>query len=276
MRLSDFVADRPLFMDEGSLMGNIIGKPVFALFTMLRGDQLAPSGFLVVEPIASRVLFKSTMALRLFPQICGIASILVFYGLVRWLLAPCAVLLARLFVVSDDLVYYASEIKQYSTEVLAALLCTGLALDVLDRGLDGRRLAADRAVDDHSLVLAFVDVRHRCSGVGSFRDCRGRAAPAGCGSLVDSRCGLGSELYRCLPGGAGSTRPVYDHVCLLGVFFPSTTAEGPRRRSGGRIAAARRLRQSSEFRCTRSALGDGHAAGRLLDCRRRRPASLPT
>src|SRR4051812_24946792 len=83
------------------------------------------------------------MGVRLFPQLCAIASVFVFYGVARRLLAPRAMLLAlTLFVVSDDLVYYACEIKQYSTEVLAALLCTCFALDVLAQGLGGRRLTA--------------------------------------------------------------------------------------------------------------------------------------
>jgi hypothetical protein len=45
-----------------------------------------------------------------------------------------------MFVISDDLVYYSSELKQYATDVAIALLCTLAALRVLEQRITARRV----------------------------------------------------------------------------------------------------------------------------------------
>src|SRR5262249_17461821 len=102
MRLSDFLADRAPNLDQRPLKVSLHGWPLFEFFTMIRSGQVAPGGFLTIERIASRVFSGSAMGVRLFPLICGIASMFLFHRLARRLLAPRAALLAlTLFVVSD-------------------------------------------------------------------------------------------------------------------------------------------------------------------------------
>ena len=74
---------------------------------------------------------KSEYALRLFPLLCGIAAVLLFVRVAQAFLAPDVVPVAvLLFAAADAPIYYASEVKQYSTDVAAtlALIVLGLAL----------------------------------------------------------------------------------------------------------------------------------------------------
>jgi hypothetical protein len=131
-RVAQWLADRQIWLDEGSLAGNISTLSLPGLFGPLSGGQIAPPGFLVVEWVICRTLGCSAMALRLFPLVCGVGSIFVFRAVAERCLRPGAVWIAMaLFAVCDDLIYYASELKQYSTDVAAALICTrmGLALE---------------------------------------------------------------------------------------------------------------------------------------------------
>ena len=60
-------------MDEGSLLKNLVGLPVFDFTTRLTEYQLAPPGFLVVERMMVRLPFDHVWAARLIPFVCGVA-----------------------------------------------------------------------------------------------------------------------------------------------------------------------------------------------------------
>jgi hypothetical protein len=130
-RVAQYLADRGLWLDEQSLALNINGKTLADLFGTLEGTQLAPPAFLVIEWLAVRVLGNSPFSLRLFPLICAIASLYLFSRVsVRVLRAEAVLIAVGLFVLADDLIYYASEFKQYSTDVAVTLACDLLALRI--------------------------------------------------------------------------------------------------------------------------------------------------
>jgi len=123
-RIAQYLADRSLWLDEGSLRGNIARMTWRGLTGPLAGTQLAPPGFIAFEWAALRVLGDSRLALRLVPLIGGLASLGLFAEVARRCLRPRGVLIAAaMFAVSDDLIYFASELKQYSTDVAAGLAC---------------------------------------------------------------------------------------------------------------------------------------------------------
>ena len=123
-RLAPYVWDRPMWLDEGSLAGNITKTAVFDFSKPLFNDQLAPVGFLIVERLIFRVLGGSSRALRLIPLCAGIGALFLMRAVARRMLKPRAAVLAlAMFSLCDDLIYYATEIKQYSSDVLLALLC---------------------------------------------------------------------------------------------------------------------------------------------------------
>jgi uncharacterized membrane protein len=129
VRVRDYAYNRALWLDESLLSLNIIDRPFGELFHELSFNQAAPPGFLLVERASVALFGRSEYALRLFPLVCGIASIFLFVKISRAFLAPAAAVVAiGLFSVSDALVYYSSEVKQYSTDVAASLLIFAVAL----------------------------------------------------------------------------------------------------------------------------------------------------
>jgi hypothetical protein len=121
LRVHEYFQNRVIYLDESALLENIRGVPVFDLSPLSR-EQLAPPAFLVVERMMCRLLGDSRLALRLFPLLCSIVSLELMRRVAFRMLDRRAVPVAMgLFAVSYDLIYYASEIKQYSTDVLCAL-----------------------------------------------------------------------------------------------------------------------------------------------------------
>ena len=142
LRLADYANDRDLWLDEKYLGENVIGRPIFEFDRPLVHDQLAPPGFLVVARASSRVLGASPHALRFVPLVCGIASLFLLDAVARRSIAARAVpLVLALAAVSDDLIYYSTEFKQYMSDLVIALGCLLLAWDLEERELTPRRLA---------------------------------------------------------------------------------------------------------------------------------------
>ncbi len=142
-RVVQYLANRSYWLDEGSLGANITRKRLGDVLGVLSHTQLAPPGFLVVEWVAYRTLGDNPFALRLFPLVCGIASLFLYLGVARHLLRPRSVWIAvALFAVSDDLIYFASELKQYSTDVAAGLVCTLMGMQMLARPSTRGRIVA--------------------------------------------------------------------------------------------------------------------------------------
>jgi Dolichyl-phosphate-mannose-protein mannosyltransferase len=123
LRLRPYFANRSLWLDEAFIALNLIHRPLSGLSGRLVLHQAAPLGFLWVSKIVEMTLGPGERALRLLPLLCGLAAIPLFFLLARRLLAPSAAIVAcAVFSLSQPLIYYCSEVKQYSGDVLAALL----------------------------------------------------------------------------------------------------------------------------------------------------------
>jgi hypothetical protein len=128
LRVLEYVGFRDLYVDERSLLHNLTDFAVFDFHTRLREDQLAAPGFLVVERLIVRLPLNPILAARFFPLVCGISSVFLMRLVARRFLSRPAVPIAvGLFALSDWLVYYSTEIKQYSTDVALGLIALLLA-----------------------------------------------------------------------------------------------------------------------------------------------------
>jgi len=93
------------------------------LLQALDYHQGAPNGYLLLTKAATVALGPNEWALRLVALVAGVLSLTLFYALAQEFLEPNAALLALgLFAVADPLIDFASEAKQYSSDVLVALL----------------------------------------------------------------------------------------------------------------------------------------------------------
>ncbi|MGH9168175.1 MAG: hypothetical protein ACRD02_10155 [Acidimicrobiia bacterium] len=136
LRTAQYFSNRSLSLDEASLALNVLRRDFAGLLLPLEYEQGAPIGFLVLERLVVETLGRSEPALRLIPFLAGIASVVLFLAVARRVLEPAAAVLAMgLFAVADPLIFFASDLKQYSSDVAVALALTLLGLLVLAGGL---------------------------------------------------------------------------------------------------------------------------------------------
>lgn len=139
-RVWQYLSNRSLWLDEATLALSIIGRPFAGLVGPLEYDQVAPVGFLFAERLAVLLFGTSEYALRLFPLLSGILALFVFRAVAERILPPIGSLIAMLlFVASDRLIYFASETKQYSSDVAVALLLWLMATTAAERSADDSR-----------------------------------------------------------------------------------------------------------------------------------------
>jgi len=128
LRVLEYADYRELYMDEESLMRNLTRLAVFDFHTTLSEEQLAPPGFLVVERLLVRLRLDSVWSARFFPLVCGVSSVFLMRLVAfRFLSRPAVPIAVGLFALSDWLLYYSAEIKQYSTDVALTLVALLLA-----------------------------------------------------------------------------------------------------------------------------------------------------
>jgi hypothetical protein len=140
LRTAQYLSNRSLSLDEASLALNVLRRDWAGLLLPLEYDQGAPIGFLVLERLVVETLGRSEPAMRLIPFLAGIASVFLFLAVARRVLEPAAAVLGMgLFAVADPLVFFASDLKQYSSDVAVALALTLLGLLVLAGGLSASR-----------------------------------------------------------------------------------------------------------------------------------------
>jgi hypothetical protein len=123
LRILEYADDRNLYLDEKSLLDNLVALPVTDFHTVLTEFQIAPPGFLILERAIVRLPVRVVPAARFVPLLCGLASVFLMRSVARRYLVPRAVPIAvGLFALDDWLLYYSAEIKQYSCELLLTLV----------------------------------------------------------------------------------------------------------------------------------------------------------
>ena len=135
LRVLEYSDNRSLYKDEVSLLENLTARPILDFHSTLTEEQLAPPGFLLIERLMARIPVDPRWSGRLLPLICSVASVFWFRRVARAYGSPRAVPIAQgLFAMADWLVYYASEIKQYSTDLLLALIALDLTARIAAGG----------------------------------------------------------------------------------------------------------------------------------------------
>lgn len=124
LRIVFYSYNRPLWNDECALALNIIDSSVFSCFKTLSFSQAAPPIFLLISKMFYTLIPLPEFALRFFPLVCSILSIFVFYDFSKQILNKKSTIFFALilFCFNYQLIYFAQEFKQYSTDVLIFLL----------------------------------------------------------------------------------------------------------------------------------------------------------
>ena len=138
LRVRQYLTWRSLWLDEAMLALNIVGRSFAGLLKPLDYEQGAPLGFLLAEKLAASLLGNTELSLRLLPLLAGCAALGVFALLLRRVSGKLGGFTAlALFAAGAPLVYYASEVKQYSSDVFVAVLLLWLALRHIQDGKTG-------------------------------------------------------------------------------------------------------------------------------------------
>lgn len=131
LRLFQYLANRSLWLDESSIVASVLNRSFGGLLQPLDYGQTAPVGFLFLVKLATTVFGNSEYALRLVPLLAGLAALLASVPVARRYVSRNAVPTAvALFALAPFLIYYASEVKQYSLDVLVSVAVLALAHEV--------------------------------------------------------------------------------------------------------------------------------------------------
>lgn len=129
IRLMVYAQGRSLFIDEASLGLNLCERTPGQWLQPLDYRQFAPPLWVLLQLVVVQVAGCSDYALRLLPLLSGLLSLPLFYWVLRRYIPVGPVMLLALFkfAVVDFFIQYSTELKQYSTDVVVALLLVWLA-----------------------------------------------------------------------------------------------------------------------------------------------------
>lgn len=141
VRLVQYLSNRSLWGDEVMLALNIVDRSYAELLQPLDYNQAAPPGFLWIERFAVERLGNNEYALRLFPFISGLVALGAFYRFAdRYGSRLGAVIALTLFACLKHTLYYANEAKQYSSDVMVALLLSLWLIPLHQQPLKAKQL----------------------------------------------------------------------------------------------------------------------------------------
>lgn len=143
LRVAQYLAGRVLWWDEAQLALNIATRSMTELAQpVLERLQAAPFLFLAIEKGMVTTFGANEYALRAFPLFAGVSALFLFWLLAKRCLSSTGALVALfLFAVSNPLIYFSAEVKQYASDVAAVLLVYVMALRIQQEELTlGRTL----------------------------------------------------------------------------------------------------------------------------------------
>ena len=140
-RLIDYVLRFPVWGDEASLGMNIITRNYRQLLQPLGHTQVCPIGFLWVSKLMTTVAGTSSLTLRLFPLLCGVAAVLIAWPVFHRVAGRrVGVIATAMLACSLATVRYSTDFKPYSTDLLVAMSYVGMGFWALRRPKDARPL----------------------------------------------------------------------------------------------------------------------------------------
>lgn len=128
LQINEYIANRSLWLDELHVANHILSNGLFEILTAQNFGY--PLGFAVVERIVTYILGGGELALRLFPLVCGILSAIFFPKIIgRIADINTTIIGTALFSLSFKLIYYTTEVKPYTLDILVTLVLLGMLID---------------------------------------------------------------------------------------------------------------------------------------------------
>src|SRR5688572_4965163 len=167
LRIYQWLNNRSLRLDESYLAVNILERGFGDLHRPLEYDQSAPWLFLVASKMMVALWGPGEMTLRFVPLVASILSPWAFWRLARECLAGWMIPVAlAIFSFSPPNVYYAQEVKQYSVEVLVAILVVWQAARMFKSAASPDRYLAGLVVCGSIGIFAMHAMPFILAGIG--------------------------------------------------------------------------------------------------------------
>jgi Dolichyl-phosphate-mannose-protein mannosyltransferase len=132
LRVAQYLRNRSLWGDEVAIALNLRLRTFGGVLRPLSYDQTMPLGLLVAMKSFASAFGYSELALRLPSLLIGCSVLILTWVLLSRLFEPRAVLaLIATMAVSEPLIYYSTELKQYELDALITVLITWLATTTL-------------------------------------------------------------------------------------------------------------------------------------------------
>jgi len=123
LRLREYLANRSLWLDEAYLALNLMDRSYAGLVGTLSDGQAAPVGFLFAQRLIITTFGSSEYALRALPLLASIVAVIAFAALAGRVLPPAGKFVGiAIFALSELLIYYAAETKQYGVDAAVAVI----------------------------------------------------------------------------------------------------------------------------------------------------------
>lgn len=168
IRLSLYMDARSLIIDEANLAFNIVERGYQGFFSPLGYHQYAPPLFMVIMKAYVQAWGVHEFALRLFPMLCSFVALALLYAIGRRLTDHRFALLPLALVgLSPFFLRYATEVKQYSTDVMVALLVVWLALRLAPERISWRGILL-WAVAGSVMIWTSMPVLFLLAGAGLY------------------------------------------------------------------------------------------------------------
>lgn len=136
LRLAYWLHNRDLIIDESNIARNLFERDYSKLSTRLDYEQYAPVLFLWIEKTFTMLFGFSERALRAYPLLCSIGALFVFMMVLKEYMSVRVIWFPLLYMATAHFfARYATEVKQYSPDVLISLCLIWLALksDILSK-----------------------------------------------------------------------------------------------------------------------------------------------
>ncbi|MBB6429023.1 hypothetical protein [Algisphaera agarilytica] len=154
-----YLAQHSLFIDEARLLENILSRSWSELTQPLTQEQAAPVGFLYLVKLSIGWIGDDKLGFRAVPMAAAVASMFLFWILIRQLVRGWPAWFGMaVFAAGSSTAYYAQQTKQYTVELMVALLLLGVMGWIAKRGLSGFRLLVFAVVGALATWLAVTAV----------------------------------------------------------------------------------------------------------------------
>ena len=168
-RLIVFLQNRNLIIDEANVARNLHERSFSALLEPLSYEQYAPPLFLFICKLNMMLYGAYEWALRLFPAICGLLSLPVMYYLLRKADVKKAAFYPLAILATGGIyLRHTTELKQYSSDVLVAMLLVLLALQLYPTRTKPVMLAAMWMLAGSVAILLSMPSVFILAGVGVY------------------------------------------------------------------------------------------------------------